>query len=429
MDRRTFIATSALGAMSLSACGGGGGSDAPTPSPTPSPAPSPTPSPTPNPTPNPTPTTRFVTGWTQMPLEDYENIPGANEGNFAYTEQSDLDLSNAEMLSQMGWPTLLPQPDPVGQGRQPSCTAWAVGFAAATATMRYAGLSLPMPISPADLFAKTHRRTGDVCSNGSLISYTMDTLVQEGVATLTEAPYSDLQCAVPSSLSTFRLDGYSRVAASDGRAIRGSIQMLQPVSFGMLVDEHFQNLSPGNSVYVPSGTGSGHATTVIGYDNRTQRYKIMNSWGRNWGEGGMYWMSYSDFARFATDVCIPYLRRESENQLLAKSTSNQSSPVIAQFMNARPFANGSPGGYGVGAEMGWSDPLDVRAASLSVLDEKQKVLFNQDFSVRQVARGIRFGIHVSDASSIYTYVKSTVSGFDRFGSPIALATITKPYRR
>lgn len=409
MDRRTFLATGTLSALSLSGCGGGGSSVSPTPPPAAS---------------------RFATGWTQMPPEDYQNIPEAGNGNFTIVDSIDnMDLSDPELLSRMGQPTLLPQPDPIGQGRQPSCTAWAVGFAAATATMRYAGANLPAPISPADLFAKILRRSPNACSNGSTISAAMDTLVQEGVVTLAEAPYSDLQCGIPSAAPPFQLDGFSRVPAADSISIRGSIQMLQPVSFGMLVDDRFQSLNPSNSIYVPSGTGGGHATTIIGYDNATQRYKVMNSWGRAWGQGGMYWISYADFARFANDVCIPYLRRASDNELLAKGTSNQASPITAQFMKGRAYGSGTPGSYGVGAEMGWSSPLEIRTAYLAILDGSQSVIYSQNFTVQQISRGIRFGMRVPDALAHYTYLESSISGFDSSGAPLALSTLTKPYQR
>ena len=423
MDRRNFIASGVFGALGLTACGGGGGgADDPAPAPTPTPPVPPTPAPTPS---------RFATGWVQMPVEDYRNIPEASEGNFPTVGGYDqFDLSDAKFLAEIGFPRLLPDPDPSGQGRQPSCTAWAVGYAAATATMRYSGSNIASPISPADLFAKLLRRTPNACSSGSYISSAMDTLVQEGATTLVNAPYSDQQCGIPSPAQAYQLDGFSRVEAGDATSIRGSIQMMQPVSFGILVDERFQNLSAANPVYVPNGRGTGHAMSVIGYDDSRQQYKVMNSWGNSWGAGGLFWISFADFGRYAMDVCIPYLRRSRDNELLAKTTSNQASPITAQHMKATRFGQARAGTYGTGVEMGWSSPLAVQVASLSVLNANQEVIFNQDFAVRQIARGIRFGTRVPDAvATHFVFVRSAVMGLDSAGASLTLTTFTKPYSR
>jgi C1A family cysteine protease len=41
---------------------------------------------------------------------------------------------------------------------------------------------------------------------------------------------------------------------------------------------------------------SGHAMLAIGYDDRRGAFRIQNSWGRSWADGGYGWFSY-DFWR------------------------------------------------------------------------------------------------------------------------------------
>ena len=262
-----------------------------------------------------------------------------------------------------------------------------------------------------------------------MINVAMAALVQEGAATLGDVPYNQFQCGATSRGPYFQLDGFSRVPAADGVSIRGAIQMMQPVSFGMLVDDRFQALSQSNPIYVPSGSGGGHALTVIGYDNVAQRYRIMNSWGNQWGDNGTFWMSYADFARHAMDVCIPYLRRAANNELLSASTSNAAIPVIAQHMNGRRYGTGTPGSYGAGVEMAWSAPVDISSASLAVLDNAQNLLFEQQFSVRQIARGIRFGSRLPDAAANFVIMRSSVNARDSSGARLVLTTYTRPYSR
>jgi Papain family cysteine protease len=403
--RRTVLALGALPAMGLQACGDSGSSVN-----SPSPAPS---------------VLDRATGWAQMPVDVYNGIPQIG-GNFRYDSAfQDFDISDTSFLALIGWPKMLPEPR--SQGTQPSCTAWAVGYAAATQTLRAAGGNLSSAISPADLFAKIRNRLmPNACTQGAFISYAMDVLVQEGVATLDVAPYSDQQCGGLINASVFNLDGFSRIAPGDIISIRSSLQSMQPVSFGIQVNSAFQALSPANSVFVPNGSGSGHAMTIVGYDDRRQLFKVINSWGSDWGAGGYFWISYTDFARFAQDVCIPFVRRSTDNQLLSASTTNPSSAVVAQHMNARPYGTGVPGGYGVGVEMAWSAPLAVTAASISVLDSSQNVLFARQFGVSQIARGLRFGGPVPDGSAAYVIVRSSVTGRDSAGRVTTLTSTTRP---
>ena len=35
--------------------------------------------------------------------------------------------------------------------------------------------------------------------------------------------------------------------------------------------------------------------TIVGYDDEKQAFKIMNSWGKGWGEEGYMWLNYEGF--------------------------------------------------------------------------------------------------------------------------------------
>ncbi len=408
MKRRTFVAAGAAPLIGLQACSKGS-SDSPAPAPAP-PAPS------------------QATGWTQMPVETYNGIPQVG-GNFRYDSAlASIDMSDANSMGSLGFPVYLPRP--LSQGTQPSCTAWAVGYAAATATLLYSQTAVPSAISPADLFAKIRDRwSPGACTQGSHISYAMDVLVQEGCLTIADAPYSAQVCGARASGRTFNIDGFSRVAAGDITSLRGALQSLQPVSFGIYVPPDFERLPRNPGIWAPNGQGGGHAMTLVGYDDSRQLFKIMNSWGSDWAAGGFCWISYSDFARYALDVCIPFARRLADNALLSATSSNSASPVVGQFIKARPYGNGTAGSYGVGVEMGWSAPLLVNAAAISVLDGSQNILFTRNFTVSQVARGLRFGGGVPDPVASYVFVRSSISGRDSGGRNVTLTTTTRPNQR
>jgi C1A family cysteine protease len=37
----------------------------------------------------------------------------------------------------------------------------------------------------------------------------------------------------------------------------------------------------------------GHAVLAVGYDDATRRFTVRNSWGKDWGKGGYFFMPYS----------------------------------------------------------------------------------------------------------------------------------------
>jgi hypothetical protein len=66
----------------------------------------------------------------------------------------------------------------------------------------------------------------------------------------------------------------------------------------------------GRRLYIPdrsdySGTRlGGHAMCVIGYDDYYEggAFQVMNSWGEEWGEDGLFWMRYNDFDYFTREA-------------------------------------------------------------------------------------------------------------------------------
>jgi len=43
--------------------------------------------------------------------------------------------------------------------------------------------------------------------------------------------------------------------------------------------------------------GIGHTMITIGYDDARNAFRIQNSWGRSFGEGGYAWLSYNFWMR------------------------------------------------------------------------------------------------------------------------------------
>ncbi len=70
----------------------------------------------------------------------------------------------------------------------------------------------------------------------------------------------------------------------------------KPFVFGFYVYESFMNGNWTEVMPIPRPTEKilgGHAILCCGFDNKKQAFKIKNSWGPNWKQGGYFWMPYS----------------------------------------------------------------------------------------------------------------------------------------
>lgn len=87
----------------------------------------------------------------------------------------------------------------------------------------------------------------------------------------------------------------------------------RPVVVGIPFDASFRTLPRANPYYVPNLSKlepTGHAVTIIGYDDRKQAFKLVNSYGSGWCEDGFFWMRYQDFAAHALGGFVMHLYPE-----------------------------------------------------------------------------------------------------------------------
>jgi hypothetical protein len=66
----------------------------------------------------------------------------------------------------------------------------------------------------------------------------------------------------------------------------------------MIVSEKFKDFrgkSNFDELISESATRGGHAMTVVGYDDARQAFRLVNSWGKQWGDRGFAWISYEAF--------------------------------------------------------------------------------------------------------------------------------------
>jgi hypothetical protein len=222
-------------------------------------------------------------------------------------------------------------PVPGDQGEQNSCVGWAVGYAARAYyanKMEGRDLSNSKHIpSPAYIYNSIpHLQGPDQCGNGSKISDALK-LLRRGAGSIAEFPYSDKSCPRPSNLersraTDFRIEDAFVFNPSRVDQIKGQLAHGHPVIIGLQTTREFLRLR-GNEIYRSSGRMlNNHAVTVVGYDERLQAFKLINSWGKHWGDDGFGWMDYDTLRQEAR---MAYVMRVS-----ASHNPQRSPPRVAE---------------------------------------------------------------------------------------------------
>ena len=138
-------------------------------------------------------------------------------------------------------------------------------------------------------------------NRGTAIVQHMQILVDQGVVTYDLFPYvTDINITPSDRLkeraTPYRIESYDTLPRKDGAidqyAIKTNLAEGRPVVGGFTIYNSFYEYRGG--VYQEtSGTSlGGHAMTIVGFDDERAAFRIANSWGSGWGDGGFVWLSY-----------------------------------------------------------------------------------------------------------------------------------------
>jgi len=199
-------------------------------------------------------------------------------------------------------------PKPGNQGAQGSCTAWAVGYAARAyyaMSLEHRNIALHRNIpSPAFIYDTALKEKDEAnCNTGSAIISALEVL-KKGSLSLSAFPYLENSCRAPSlressKATDFRIDSYLRIELLRDHElddIKGELAEGNPVVIAFQDSVDFQMLRAGHIFKArPDKMLGWHALAVVGYDERKQAFKIINSWGRKWADRGFAWIDYGTF--------------------------------------------------------------------------------------------------------------------------------------
>jgi C1A family cysteine protease len=206
----------------------------------------------------------------------------------------------------------------VDQGELGSCTANAI----ASGLREYWGYSGNLmgkttPLSRLWLYWEERNLEGTVNEDsGAYIRDGLKVLQQIGCAPEADWPYDITKFAqTPPTQSTadaspFKIAGYHRV--TDLTTLKTALAEGYPVVLGINVYESFESNQVARTGIIPlpkvgEKLLGGHAVLGVGYKDDVM-YKgrgvviCRNSWGESWGDKGYFYLPYSYFTKYVTDM-------------------------------------------------------------------------------------------------------------------------------
>ncbi|WP_245519543.1 MULTISPECIES: C1 family peptidase [unclassified Mesorhizobium] len=229
------------------------------------------------------------------------------------------------------------------QGRLGSCSSWAVGYAARsyyTSTVEGKVLDPASIVSPSYLFNRARPRG---CDGGSSLSDNVYAL-KDGAVSLAQHPYIDkcetISTEEISGATEFKVQGLFRLDATRIDDVRGRLAQGEPVILALQLWPSFDDYRGG--VYHVDKTSNNaegyHAVVATGYDDHKQALRVINSWGRKWGEHGLMWLSYDAYAQMAEEAVVLRVAGFKPNPPVQPLDTSELSQLIADI-NTRTCAN------------------------------------------------------------------------------------------
>ncbi|MBN2093047.1 T9SS type A sorting domain-containing protein [candidate division KSB1 bacterium] len=127
-----------------------------------------------------------------------------------------------------------------------------------------------------------------------------------------------------------------------------------PITVGMRVppDGSFNRYTGG--IYHYRGakfemTGPSHAVLLVGYDDDQRCFKVKNSWGTRWGDGGYFYISYDDvtgyvkFGSYATGASDVYIEGDYSQDIITIENTGKSVLTVTNIKSDRSWLSANPG--------------------------------------------------------------------------------------
>ncbi len=213
---------------------------------------------------------------------------------------------------------LSPYCPPVGdQGDIESCVGWAVGYNAMT-MMRaiengWTDKDTIKANAHSAMFIFNQIKERD-CGAGSKISKAIDLIMENGdclakdfdqdITDCSREPGEELmdeakQYSIEDFMTLFEIKADPKVKIYK---VKQTLANQTPVVVGMSLKKNFYQLKKGAKFWWPDKGNKtpvgGHAMVVVGYNEAKKSFRLVNSWGTDWADGGFVDIKYADFGKY-----------------------------------------------------------------------------------------------------------------------------------
>lgn len=205
-------------------------------------------------------------------------------------------------------------PEPYNQGNIGSCTANAIAaiieFEQIKEINQNKGKNTDsfVPFVPSRLFIYFNERVMEntVKSDaGAVIRDGIKSVNVQGVCKETTWPYIEKKFATKPTdecykeALNYQALVYSAVG-QDPNSVKACLANGDPIVFGMSIYESFESQDVADTGIVPMPNNQeqclgGHAVVACGYDDDKKQIIVRNSWGKDWGDGGYFFLPYEYF--------------------------------------------------------------------------------------------------------------------------------------
>ena len=189
------------------------------------------------------------------------------------------------------------------QGQLGSCTGNAIAGAIQFGRMK---AKQKPNFVPSRLFIYYNERVIEHTVNtdaGAQIRDGIKSTVKQGVCTEKTWPYDISKFTVKpppaayKEASKYQVTSYSRVTQTLSQ-FKGCLAHGYPFVFGFTVYESFESPQVAKTGVLDMPAPSeqvvgGHAVLAVGYDDKSQRFIVRNSWSEKWGQKGYFTMPYA----------------------------------------------------------------------------------------------------------------------------------------
>ncbi len=186
------------------------------------------------------------------------------------------------------------------QGNQQSCVAWAIAYALKSYQEKLE-LGQQFLFSPSYIY----NQINNGMNVPTYVSDALKILSEQGVCQMEDMPYSETDWTTKPSQTArdnakkFRIDFWRQVNVQDTKEVKAQLSAGYPVIIGAEVTKEFINegfSKKADFIWNSAGTVSGgHCMLLVGYDDSKNAFRVMNSWGKDWGDNGFAWIDYKFF--------------------------------------------------------------------------------------------------------------------------------------